>query len=164
MSFLIVQTACQINNDYFKIEVSTDNLSFEEIGRVDGAGTTSITQNYQMTHNNFGVGTFYYSLPQVDFDGMSERFGIISVFKEADVQIPLSVYPNPTSGDFITIKGNLSLYDHFEILSSNGVIKIQGANMKGTETKISVSELPSGVYLVRFRSQGDVETIRFIKN
>jgi len=71
-------TATETNNDYFSIEHSIDNDSFQQIGRVEGAGNTSELTSYTHLHDKPVSGTNYYRIKQVDFNGNSDYSKIVS--------------------------------------------------------------------------------------
>ncbi|MCG8328749.1 MAG: T9SS type A sorting domain-containing protein [Chitinophagales bacterium] len=90
------QTAVEINNNYMAIERSIDGKHFQEIGRVDGAGTTSEVQNYTFTDRSPLFGNNYYRLRQVDYDGATEFHNVISIeYRSENTSIQLA--PNPAS-------------------------------------------------------------------
>ena len=62
-------TATEINNDFFTLERSQDGKSFEEIGKVKGAGNSSQILNYNFTDEHPNSGVSYYRLKQTDYDG-----------------------------------------------------------------------------------------------
>lgn len=69
-------TQSEINNDYFTVEKTTDNIHFEQVGnRIDGAGTTSLPSNYSIMDNSPFPGQSYYILYQTDFDGNRNQVG-----------------------------------------------------------------------------------------
>ena len=72
-------TASELNNSFFTIERSLNGYDFEEIASVDGAGTTSTTNNYSYTDEAPNQELLYYRLKQTDFDGQSETFNTIAV-------------------------------------------------------------------------------------
>lgn len=78
-NILTWETASETNNDYFLIERSTDAFSFEKIGTVDGAGTTSSMQAYRWEDFDSCEGVIYYRLTQVDYDGIFETFAPIAL-------------------------------------------------------------------------------------
>lgn len=63
-------TATELNNDFFTVERSADGENFMEIGRLKGAGTTNVQQNYFLPDDRPMVGTSYYRLRQTDYNGM----------------------------------------------------------------------------------------------
>jgi hypothetical protein len=52
-------------------------LQWTEIGRVDGAGTTSQLSTYHFIDAHPNIGANYYRLSQVDFDGTHEFFNLV---------------------------------------------------------------------------------------
>ncbi len=84
-NLLTWETASESNNDYFKIESSVDGYNWNEIGRVVGAGNSSQALSYSLKDFGFKNGVNYYKLSQVDYDGNSETFNIISInnYKES---------------------------------------------------------------------------------
>lgn len=88
-------TASEANNMGFQVERFSDN-KWNELGFVDGAGTTTETMSYSYIDYNVATGKYLYRLKQIDFDGSFEYSNEI----EVDVTVPeyfeLSQnYPNP---------------------------------------------------------------------
>ena len=98
------QTASEINNDYFTIERSKNGSDWEEIKRVDGAGTSLTVLNYSITDQNPYPGNSYYRLKQTDFDGQFEYFQVRNVRLGRFLGSHFEFYPNPVL-DRLTIKG-----------------------------------------------------------
>lgn len=72
--------ATETLNDYFKLERSNDALTWETINTVDGAGTSNVGTMYTYKDYNFTKNDYnYYRLTQVDYNGESKIFNIISV-------------------------------------------------------------------------------------
>ena len=93
-------TASEINNDYFEIQVAVGNEAvedqlFESIGKVNGNGNTMQFSNYEFWDETPGkTGNRYYRLKQVDLDGQYQFSPIVMVnFSEIDSKI--MAYPNP---------------------------------------------------------------------
>lgn len=72
-------TASELSNDHFVVERSADGYEFYPIDTVDGHGNSF--QNVYYTSRDFEpiVGTNYYRLRQVDFDGAEELSYIVAV-------------------------------------------------------------------------------------
>lgn len=73
-----------------------------------------------------------------------------------DVQV--SVYPNPVSGNTVFVKSNVENL-RFEILNMLG----QRVSMGTSEAGIDVGNLKSGLYLIQFNVNGTMQTRKFIK-
>lgn len=112
------QTESETNNDYYRVERSSDLKNWEEIAIVDGAGTTEIPLNYSATDYSPFPGINYYMLTSVDFDGTEYRKGIISV--ETDFEF---AYYNSVDASI-----NLSYETDIEIISSDGRVLNSSTN------------------------------------
>ena len=72
------QTKTETNNDYFKIEYSTNGKDWKEVGRENGQGTTSEMTSYKAVFENNLPNMFvYFRLTQVDFDGNTSSSKVI---------------------------------------------------------------------------------------
>ena len=90
-------TAAELNNDFFEIQHSANGIQFKPIGTVGGSGTTRKVSRYSYTDPNPQIGTNYYRLRQVDFDGQFDYSSILSVVCAANSDLALQLYPNPVS-------------------------------------------------------------------
>jgi hypothetical protein len=96
---LIWTTASENNNDYFTLERSTDGVTFDEVGRVDGAGNSTQLIRYSFNDMNPAEGVNYYRLKQTDFNGLYTYSSIIELsFHRGNMSVN-NVRPNPTSGE-----------------------------------------------------------------
>ena len=65
------RTQSETNNAGFAVEQRRAGATFQEVGFVEGAGTTSRPQSYRYTVENVEPGTYDFRLRQVDHDGTS---------------------------------------------------------------------------------------------
>jgi hypothetical protein len=72
-------TASETNNFLFMIERSKDAKYFEEIGKVKGAGNTTIASDYIFSDEHPFDGISYYRLKQADFNGVFVFSNVVSV-------------------------------------------------------------------------------------
>ena len=84
--------------DYFIVQHSQNNLHYEDIVKVDGAGTTTTVKNYFAVDQNPYTGISYYRLKQVDYNGTYKYSSIVPV--EFNKEIVFDVYPSVSFGDF----------------------------------------------------------------
>lgn len=164
------ETSSEINNDYFILERSWDGLTFEEMGRIHGSGTTSVPHRYNFSDDAPFPGTSYYRLTQVDYDGKSETFATRSFnyTNAPDEMTLLQVGPNP-------FKEEISLLMQFP---ENSMLKAElytNDGKKMWETLQSVSQGRqsftlnpdvqfSGVYLLRLTdSKEKTLVVRLVK-
>ena len=72
-------TASEKNNDYFKIEKTTNGEDFYEIGRIQGTGNSNFVNYYSLSDLNIQKTINYYRLIQVDLDGKQTISDLISI-------------------------------------------------------------------------------------
>ncbi|MFC2102829.1 T9SS type A sorting domain-containing protein [Bacteroidota bacterium] len=89
-------TATELNNSGFEVLKSVSDSKWENIGFVQGNGTTAETKYYSFVDNNLAPGSYSYKLKQVDYDGSFEYSDVVNVDIGNPVQFELSQnYPNP---------------------------------------------------------------------
>lgn len=99
-------TASEINNAYFAIERSETGRHFEKIGVVNGNGNSTAIHNYQFIDESPLIGTSYYRLRQVDFDGRFEYAHVTATFFRLGLG-DINIYPQPVN-DFGAMTIDLS--------------------------------------------------------
>ncbi|MBX9851577.1 MAG: hypothetical protein K2X86_07435, partial [Cytophagaceae bacterium] len=90
-------TAQEINNSHFEIQSSANGESFQTIGQVAGAGTSTEVHLYSFTQQVSGLA--YYRLAQVDLNG-TVTYSEIIVIEESDFT-HASASPNPFEEEFV---------------------------------------------------------------
>ena len=148
------QTSEESNNQGFDIERKYDGGNWENIGYVDGHGSTKENSTYSFLDVNALSGMNYYRLRQVDFDGRTEYSRIVGV--KIDSEKVVKIYPNPTTG-IIHIEGAQSDVKIMDIMGRpviNGTIINQ---------KIDVSHLPGGFYILSVFSENKEKSISIVK-
>ena len=138
-------TASELNNDYFVIERSSDAVSFDAIGQVQGAGDSQERLDYNFTDTKPTTNLSYYRLKQVDFDGSHHYSSIISITSDGNYQI--LVNPNPFE-TFTTIKvSGLRKDQQISVIITDQSGKPLKRIIGGSEVKLYRDNLPSGLYI-----------------
>ena len=153
------EAASQSNNMGWFVERSLDGRNFNDIGWIDGAGTTVQTLNYDLEDLDVVPGVlYYYRLRQMDFDGGSSQSEIVSAMLAGDGFSIGEPYPNPSAG-LVNIPMSLSKVSD---------VKVSVVNMLGQElltqkhslqsgyqvVTLNLSELAQGVYHLTFNVHG----------
>ena len=151
------QTTNEINTSHFIVQSSINGTTFNNIARV-AARNTSGNNDYSFTDTNPLNGVNFYRLQMVDRDGKTTYSSIIKiVFTDKN---ELQVFPNPAKNT-ITVNG----------LQSKGIIKIIAADGKlvkqilvvANSSKIDISALAKGFYLLQYNNGGKVQQVKFVK-
>lgn len=159
-------TATELDNDYMAVERSRNGVDFEEIGRVQGHGTTTEIQKYAFADNYPMQGINYYRLRQVDYDGTVEYHPIISVMFDRPLDFSVRISPNPV---YETLQVNWSFPGDQEgflrVFDLQGKMMSQRAVGGGSgHYNLPVQDLPAGLYLLQMEQNGQKKWLRFVKD
>jgi hypothetical protein len=153
-------TQSERENDYFLVERSHDGTNWEDVAHVKGAGNSTEQLYYSITDaSTIQKQLSYYRLTQVDSDGKSELFKMISVENKCATGFTSHAYPNPMLNELNVVT---------EYPANVSITDVQGATLqqmsfdRGQHT-IDVSDLTSGAYFVVIRSGDQENTQKFIK-
>ena len=158
-ALLTWKTASENNNSHFNVEQSSDGRNFKLVGKVTGAGNSSIEKNYSFLHSAVAEGKNYYRLAQVDFDGTTKYSSIVSLnFYNG---LKLRIEPNPVQSTLVMQVNNSIIGKAFYITNTTGKMVKKG-NL--TAEPINVASLPNGVYFLNVEVEGQkFGSTRFIK-
>ena len=156
-------TASELNFDYFAIERADNQLNWEEIGRVNGNGTTKDRIDYSFIDVQPGIiGNVYYRLKAVDFDGYTEYFNVASVNVRAEKAWYVS--PNPATDGQIVLMRNFS-DDESIVVSlysmSGAQILSERVNMM-TSRYVLKSNVGPGLYILKLKGNNQTRHIRVV--
>lgn len=162
------ETASETNNHYFEVQRSLNGENFQSIGKVPGNGTTVIPHVYSWNDTKPRQGVNYYRLKQVDYDGAYMFTSLIAVKFDGDSRGSLEVYPNPVQ-DRLQLKVNNIEYDRYQpvnvtiqTMSGNTLMK-RSYQTPLDDIDLNTGNLEPGLYLIKFLTQRDVYTKKFIK-
>ena len=159
VAHLFWTTASELNNDYFNVQHSTDGQNWQNILKVDGAGNSSISLDYEGLHTNPSLGINYYRLKQTDFNGTYSFEETISLnYDENEMQ----VYPNPAYEEvFINKKSigefNINIYNIY-----GQIVQIELRSHSSNGVIMDLSKLNSGVYFIELTKNGSSERVKLI--
>ncbi|TXF89910.1 T9SS type A sorting domain-containing protein [Neolewinella aurantiaca] len=148
-------TATESGNSHFVVERSLDGRTFAEVGRVNGAGDSNGTINYDFVDQAPAIGANYYRLRQVDLTGASALFGPVLVSFDGE---GITAYPNPVSDRLFVSGANEA--------TQVSVIDLNGRVLSRTAVSgngVATDRLAPGTYLLRVENAAGTETLRFVK-
>ena len=163
-------TATERNNDYFVLERSDDAISFDEIARLAGAGSSINPIDYTYIDNNVHGGDIFYRLVQVDYDGTRSVSEIIAVncAIDADGEPEMAVYPNPFANDltihFENFGDRVALVEVYDMLGRMLVSRKVACSQNDYEFVLPLGGLPDGAYNVRVSAEDVVINRQVVKN
>ncbi len=152
-------TAEEFNSECFKIERSFDGMRYEQITRIEAAGTTTETSYYVYEDMEiFGDRTVYYRLKQMDFDGSLFCSSVEVINRSAPVKQPIIISPNPIpSNECLNIKlGSLEdrVYENLQLVIYNTLGEVVAIKTEadpvasGEDTFIDFPNVAPGTYFL----------------
>ena len=164
-------TAQELNNDFFTLEHSVTGVSFEEIRRLNGAGTSDDTNEYFYNHLFPKPGINYYRLSQTDYDGTTQILGTLQVQIDIGKVQDFILFPNPLNGvENLMISYQLERAStlSLEVINQMGQVvvrDVQYIRASQGNTQLPLANLPVGTYYLLIRDeQGIIHTDKFLKN
>ncbi|MFL5729141.1 MAG: T9SS type A sorting domain-containing protein, partial [Cytophagaceae bacterium] len=150
-------TATETNNAYFELMRSIDGTTFVPVGRIQGAGNSSVVNKYSFTDQNLSSGMYYYMLQQVDVDGKRSLSDIRSVNLGPNDNLIEIVPTSLAQGDLVKVlnlSGNQII--SLTLTDMTGKILVENRSLKSTESSINTSGYASGMYVVRVETSSAV--------
>ncbi len=151
-------TASEENNRGFRIERAGEELRFEEIGFIPGAGTSSEINEYKFDDILPGTGINIYHLYQIDFDGAEYLIGEIEGEYYPEKFYLAQNYPNPFNPE-TTVKFSVPRQAEvhiavFDILGRLITVLADETYLPGLhELNFNGENLSSGTYFLKMNGE-----------
>jgi hypothetical protein len=156
-------TASEQNSSAYVIERRSESeTEFYEVGKVEAAGLSNSTLNYEYFDQLPLSGqTLYYRLKMLDLDGTFEHSEIISINKDLNSK-SLKLFPNPSNGlinlEFKTDETEAVNIEVFDYTGKQKLVNniLENANDGLTNQTINLSHLANGFYIVKINIGNEV--------
>jgi len=144
----------------YEVQRSGDGKEYASIGTVNATAT----RVYTFSDAAPLKGNAYYRIKAVDFDGKYMYSTIVSL-KGGKSSVVLRAFPLPASSE-ITIQHGVAARGASLTLSTQDgkLVKTIAVSPGNLQTKIDLTALQTGMYLVQFSNEnGEVETLKIVK-
>jgi hypothetical protein len=146
-------TESEHNNDYFRIEKSTDGSAWDILGYVDAVGNSSVLNGYEYLDVEYRSNT-YYRLYQVDQDGSEELLS--TMYSDCNVATDeIASFPNPSDESF-------SIFWKQFNTSGDGTITIRDINGKTMHHETVALSLGANLFMIKAHLAPGVYMIELI--
>lgn len=154
------QTFGEQNNDYFMVQRANTNGIFIDLGKISGAGNSTIAQNYSFIDTKPASTTNYYRLAQVDYDGTIHYSQTIALANEGQQQYSLS--PNPANDYLLIHQNKEAQVTQYTVCNVLGNVVAKGSFTASTH-KLNVANLPKGSYFIALQQATQTQTLQWVK-
>lgn len=152
-------TLSELNSEGFAVQRSQDGISWNVIEFLNSSGNSTERIDYHVLDRNPMVGSNFYRLQSIDFDGSFEYSAIVRVDYQSVSE--WSVYPTFTQDLVTVLRPDDASEGTYQIFNSVGRLLMSG-RILDTRTDIDISHLTDGVYFVRLPQHNDRQVIRQI--
>lgn len=154
-------TGSELNNDYFTVERSADGDGWKPLVEVEGAGTTSEKQTYQVYDYDPHPTTSYYRIKQTDFDGTTS-FSSVQKVTVASLN-SVTVYPNP-SGSKFRLRGMKNPdTSTIRVFNASGQQVVARLSVVSSEVWVDLVANPAGIYILQLPLGDAMHSVRLVK-
>jgi hypothetical protein len=160
-------SSMEINCKRYEVERSEDGTHFNTIGSRKGNGNSALLHQYEYQDAVAAMvsSVVYYRLKQIDFDGKSTLFNIVSV-KLPIGMASFTISPNPFQRNAVVqVEWNKAETVSIKVLTASGsAVWNKKVNLKKGSNTIDLNvlaNLPKGSYLVQI-SNGSNSTVKQI--
>jgi hypothetical protein len=156
-------TASESQCSHYEVFRSFDGFSYEKIGSVAGAGTTSMPNDYLLFDAINWSGPIYYRIDQFDYNGDVKRSPLI-VADCKGRKLRAQIVPNPAnSTSTLVYDASKSGLANLYILDSRGNLIKQSSHYfeEGANTvNLSWDLIESGLYTIRVEFDGEQQNLK----
>ncbi len=152
------KTASETGNSHFVLQRSEDGDAFESFQEVEGAGTSTTMNSYEVLDPDPYPGVTYYRLKQVDLDGDSSFSKVIAIEREKEAFAIDAIYPNPSEGRIRVelhsaerAQASLSVHDRTGRVVARRTPEIREGSQK---LDLEFPELAPGFYMLKLERTG----------
>lgn len=167
-------TSSEINNDFFEVQRSINGIDFDIVATISGAGNSNEIIEYFWEDFQPLLGTVYYRLKQVDYDGKHEYSRLLAVSRNStSSECIVKVNPNPCLGSCHVFLENCTDMDNrninlnvFDALGNvvNTQSTMNNNNGDALFSFNSSNNLSPGIYIVRASAFDKSVETKMIKN
>ena len=152
-------TASEVNNAGFYILRSNNGKDWSDINFIKGNGNTTKSVAYSAIDSSPEIGSNYYKLGQIDYDGSIAYSDVKHVRFEPNIHA--EIYPNPTLG-LLNIAG-ISSESTYKIFASDGTLVSMAKLYNIPHQTIDISHFTNGVYTIHIKSNDSIIIKKIIK-
>jgi hypothetical protein len=152
------EVAAELGVKEYVVEGSVNGSAFFRVGSVPA----NRLNRYQFQDTKMALGA-YYRIKSVDLDGTAKYSPVIAVAPVKQGQ-PISLFPSPAQTFVIVQHGKLSGSALLSIATADGkVIQLIRPEHSAKSTRVSLGNLPAGLYLIHLEDGGRKHTVKLVK-
>lgn len=169
-SLLNWTSSSEINAAYYEVQRSIDLLQWDVVDQVKTKGREFVGADYELIDSDLPLTgrtnnvIYYYRLKMVDLDGAFKMSDVEAVSFDGLEKGHLFVYPNPTVQEvFVSIENVETLGATLSLIDRSGKAVLTQQLRTGVDERVSLRDMPSGLYQLAVSQAGQLYTEKVIK-
>ncbi|MCF2503726.1 T9SS type A sorting domain-containing protein [Dyadobacter sp. CY107] len=156
------KTTSEINASHFDVERSVDGKQYIIVGTMQAIGDANKEVDYSFTDTTFAslARVAYYRLRSVDADGSYAYSHVVSL-QDDGKHLSNYLYPNPVQTGTSVMFNAGSRPGNIRIVDLKGR-RIDAAITQRSDTEFVLSQLPQGIYVVKFDTDHGTEIQKLV--
>src|SRR5690606_35161410 len=154
------------NNRGFELQRSLDGKTFSSIAYIPSKaaeGNSTSALNYQFEDDYKISSEVFYRYIQHDFDGRTTQSNVVRLNTPTNTAFEVITYPNPTTGKAQLIINGLRA-DNSRVIITDAVGRdIKTIPVESNEMNIDMSELPAGLYFIKYMDKEHQRVLKITK-
>ena len=147
-------TSQENNSKYFTVEKSSDGINYNFLGKLNGAGNSSVNRNYQLPDHTPFNGTNFYRLSQTDMDGNAHNYGIKSVNYKVSSSFTANIVNNGQGQISVAVKTAMPAAIYLKVVDLLGKEILSESFSVNSGGAVKNLHLSPGVYIIVLINDG----------
>lgn len=152
-------SAAETAGDVYELERSTDGRTFNQLAKINAKGQPGA---YTYWDKKPATGWNYYRLKTIDISGSLAYSKVVKAYQSADPSFRINAYPNPATATLTVSVNRFNEGASLELQDIRGMI-VMKKNMSQSLEQLDMQGLPSGIYILRYKDETHIETIKVNK-
>lgn len=154
-------TESETNNSYFSVQHADNEYNFHEIGRIEGAGNSTMLNEYKFIDEHPATDINYYRLQQNDFDGTITYSQTVACRKNKSSAFNW-LYQSGSDQLTIIFKDIPGPHQVIHLHSMEGKTIFQSDIIREKEVNISTENIPDGIYALEIEDDDSRSTTKVV--
>lgn len=152
------KSAAEKPGDIYELEKSGDGNHFMKLGTVAAMGQP---QTYHYFDQQPLTGWNYYRLKVITATETSYS-KVVKAYQDANATLAVQVFPNPAAEVLNISVNQFDSYADIELQDIKGATVVKKKMLQPID-QISMKDLPTGLYILKFKNENNLKTIKIIK-
>lgn len=157
-------TSSEKNSSHFEVLRSQNGIDFNTIGQINSIGNSNEANTYFFNDQQPSIGTNYYQLNQVDFDGKAEKSDVVSFKSKLDRNSISAYFKNENLNlNILSDYNNVASIQLYDLLGNKVLDNSSYLKAELNSFVFPLKSIPQGIYILNVIINKEIHTIKLLK-